>query len=104
MLVQTLDTEPFLAVNGTRTLSHAAMNPIGDVPLPAQAGGRALRLSPQRCDMVPVAGAFRDVLDGRSEPARAGARRERPDRSRCAARGSIGSGFSASDVPAAAAP
>lgn len=70
MPVETLDAEPFLAVNGLQTLSHAAMNLIEDIPLLAQAGVRALRLSPQRCDMVSVAGIFRDVLDGRSEPAR----------------------------------
>lgn len=29
MPVETLDVEPFLTVNGTRTLSHAAMNPSG---------------------------------------------------------------------------
>lgn len=70
MPVETLDAEPFLAVNGLQTLSHTAMNLIEGIPLLAQAGVRALRLSPQRCDMVSVAGAFRDVLDGRSEPAR----------------------------------
>ncbi len=68
MTVETLDAEPFLAVNGLQTLSHAAMNLIEDIPLLAQSGVRALRLSPQRCDMVAVAGLFRDVLDERRDP------------------------------------
>lgn len=66
--VETLDGEPFLAVNGLQTLSHAAMNLAGDVALLAEAGVSALRLSPQSCDMVAVARGFRDVLDGRCEP------------------------------------
>jgi len=70
MPVETLDAEPFLAVNGLQTLSHAAMNLSEDVVVLAQAGVSALRLSPQRCDMAAVARTFRDVLDGRSEPAR----------------------------------
>lgn len=69
MPVETLDAEPFLAVNGLQTLSHAAMNLVEDVGVLADAGVAALRLSPQRCDMVAVARAFRDVLDGRCDPA-----------------------------------
>jgi collagenase-like PrtC family protease len=69
MPVQTLDAEPFLAVNGLQTLSHATMNLSEDVVVLAQAGVSAFRLSPQRCDMVAVAQAFRDVLEGRRDPA-----------------------------------
>jgi collagenase-like PrtC family protease len=45
------------------------MNLSEDVVVLAQAGVSALRLSPQRCDMVAVAQAFRDVLEGRRDPA-----------------------------------
>ena len=71
MLVKTLDGQDFLAVNGVQTLSHGCVNLIGDIPGLAEAGVRALRLSPQHCDMVAVAEAFRDVLDGRREAAEA---------------------------------
>lgn len=63
--VTTLDGEAFLAMNGVQTLSHACMNLLGDAADLAAAGVRALRLSPQQCDMVAVARIFREVLDGR---------------------------------------
>lgn len=69
MAVETLDGEPFLAVNGLQTLSHAAMNPVGDLALLGRAGVAAPRLSPQRRDMVAVARIFRDALDGQGDPA-----------------------------------
>lgn len=69
MAVETLDGESFLAVNGLQTLSHGCANLIGDAAMLAGMGVAALRLSPQRCDMVAVARTFRAVLDGRMEPA-----------------------------------
>lgn len=69
MTVDTLDGERFLAVNGLQTLSHGYANLIEDAPRLARMGVAALRLSPQRCDMVAVARTFRAVLDGRMEPA-----------------------------------
>lgn len=62
--VATLDGEPFLAMNGVQTMSHACVNLLGDVDDLDMARVGALRLSPQRCDMVAVAQIFRDVLDG----------------------------------------
>jgi len=63
--VTTLDGEPFLAMNGVQTMSHACANLLGEVGDLAASGVGALRLSPQRCDMVAVACVFRDVIDGR---------------------------------------
>lgn len=63
--VETLGGEKFLAVNGVQTLSYACANLLGDAADLAAAGVRALRLSPQNCDMVAVAKTFRDMLDGR---------------------------------------
>lgn len=63
--LDTLDGEPFLAVNGIQALSHRCANLIGDLEALAASGVGALRLSPQSCDMVAVAGVFRAVLDGR---------------------------------------
>ncbi len=60
----TLDGEPFLAMNGVQTMSHACANLLGEVEELAAVGVGALRLSPQQCDMVAVARVFRDVLDG----------------------------------------
>jgi O2-independent ubiquinone biosynthesis protein UbiV len=63
--VETLDGQPFLAINGLQTLSHAWCSYAGDVARLVEAGVGALRLSPQTCDMVAAARIFRDVLDGR---------------------------------------
>lgn len=73
MLVETLDREPFLAVNGLQTLSYRCASLIEDVALLRASGAASLRLSPQSCDMAGVARVFRDVIDGRME---AGAGRE----------------------------
>jgi len=63
--VSTLDDERFLVMNGVQTLAHRCTNLIADTYELTQAGVASLRLSPQHCDMVEVAGCFREVLDGR---------------------------------------
>lgn len=67
LTVTTLDGEPFLAMNGVQTMSHACANLLGEVEELAAVGVGALRLSPQQCDMVAVAQVFRDVVDGNRE-------------------------------------
>ena len=71
--VDTLDDERFLVVNGVQTLAYACTNLIMDLDDLAQVDVASLRLSPQHCDMVAVAGTFRDVLDGKM-PAEEGLR------------------------------
>ena len=66
--VRTLDEQSLLAVNGVQTLSHSYCNVIGDNERLAQAGVKAIRLSPHGFDMVAVADAFRQRLDGRIGP------------------------------------
>lgn len=65
--VETLDGAPFLALNGTQTLSHALGRLTGELSELAAMGIRRFRLSPQRVDMVAVARVYRDLLDGRLE-------------------------------------
>lgn len=62
--VDTLEGQPFLAINGVQTLSHAVQIADLDPARLRAAGVSALRLSPQTCDIVAVARAFRDFLDG----------------------------------------
>jgi len=65
MTVETLDGEPFLAVNGVQTLSHAYADLSASVPDLLDLGIRRLRLSPHaNVDMVAVAEAFRGVAEG----------------------------------------
>jgi len=71
MAVETLDGEGFLAVNGTQTLSITARSLLPELPPLSRAGADIFRLWPHTVDMVVVATLFRDVLDGRTEPAAA---------------------------------
>ena len=68
MDLDTLDGRPFLAVNGTQTLSFGVGNLVGELAALRAMGIDRFRLSPQDVDMVAVAEAFRAVLDGRLEP------------------------------------
>ena len=64
MSLETLDGEEFLAVNGTQTLSHSAVNLIAELVDLQALGINRFRLSPHQIDMVAVAQTFRDVLRG----------------------------------------
>jgi collagenase-like PrtC family protease len=71
MPVRTLDGRAFLAVNGIQTLSHGYLNLLADVPDMTALGIGRFRLHPQDGDMVRIARAFRDVLDGALSPGEA---------------------------------
>jgi len=71
LAVETLDGRPFLAINGTQTLSHAIGCLVHEIPALKRMGIGRFRLSPQRIDMVAVSRIFRTVLDGRIEGAEA---------------------------------
>jgi collagenase-like PrtC family protease len=74
LLVETLDDQSFLAINGVQTLSasvHAFAPAAADL---LACGIRRLRLSPQTCDMVAVARIYRSLLDGDDEADAARAR------------------------------
>ncbi|HEX6957254.1 MAG TPA: U32 family peptidase [Ferrovibrio sp.] len=66
--VATLDGEPFLAINGTQTMSHTCLDLSREIPMLMEAGVRYFRLSPQSVDMVAVARQFRLLLDGKADP------------------------------------
>lgn len=66
--IGTLDGEPFLAVNGTQTLSHTLSSLIGELGALQAMGIGAFRLWPHGVDMVAVAEVFRDVLDVKQTP------------------------------------
>lgn len=64
LAADTLDGQAFLSVNGVQTLSSTYANLIRDISELASIGVASCRLSPQTCDMVAVARAFRGVADG----------------------------------------
>lgn len=69
LVVETLDGEAFLAVNGIETLA-AGVTVLGpEVAELARVGVARLRLSPHTCDMVAVIDAYRDLADGRIDGA-----------------------------------
>lgn len=63
MVLKTLEGRPFLAVNGIQTLSYECLNLSAEVAELLAMGIARFRLSPQACDMVAVASAFRSLLD-----------------------------------------
>jgi collagenase-like PrtC family protease len=74
MNVTTLDGEPFLTVNGIQTMSHSCTSIARKLDDLRALGVRHFRLSPQSCDMVAVAGTFRELLDGGTDAEEAEAR------------------------------
>ncbi|HRE22176.1 MAG TPA: U32 family peptidase [Rhabdaerophilum sp.] len=73
LVVETLDKQAFLTVNGVQTLSFNCVNLVGDVDQLAAAGVSALRLSPHGDDFVGVTRIFRAVIDGAESGEAAGA-------------------------------
>jgi collagenase-like PrtC family protease len=69
LAVDTLEGEPFLALNGVQTLSHGVQLASPPIQRLRDAGVAALRLSPHTGDLAAVAGAFRRFADGHSSPA-----------------------------------
>lgn len=68
MAVDTLDDEPFLAVNGTQTMSYHYLSLLAELNGLRAAGVRRFRLWPQAVDMVAVAALFRQALAGTIAP------------------------------------
>lgn len=68
MLLRTVGDQPFLAVNGFQTLSHACLNLAGEMKAMREMGINHFRLSPHSHDMVETATLFRAVLDGDMAP------------------------------------
>ncbi len=63
LTIETLDDEPFLAINGTQTLSDTYCSLLAELPALKAAGIDSFRLWPHSCDMVQVAALFRSALD-----------------------------------------
>lgn len=74
MAVDTLDDEPFLAVNGTQTMSYHYLSLLAELNTLRAAGVRRFRLWPQAVDMVAVAALFRQALAGTVAPEEAAER------------------------------
>lgn len=68
MPVDTLDGEPFLAVNGIQTLSHSIVELSGEVDALLDIGIKRFRLSPHHVDMIAIATAWRALLAGERDP------------------------------------
>ncbi|EYD72892.1 Putative protease [Rubellimicrobium mesophilum DSM 19309] len=75
--VETLDGQPFLAVNGVQTLSQSTASMALQAGALAEAGVASLRLSPQSRDFADICAGYADLLAG-SLPGEALARRLAP--------------------------
>ncbi len=67
MEVHTLAGESFVTVNGIQTMSTGYNELACATRELREMGVGIFRLSPQRCDMIAVARAWRDLLDGRTD-------------------------------------
>ncbi len=65
MVVDTLDGNPFLTINGTQTQNYTCLNLVHQLTHLAGLGVSAFRLYPQAIDMVAVTRLFRRVLDNK---------------------------------------
>ncbi len=65
--VRTLAGESFVCVNGIQTMSTGYNELASAAHELREMGIDVYRLSPQRCDMMAVARAWRDLLDGRTD-------------------------------------
>lgn len=65
LAVETIEGQPFLAVNGLQTLSHSCISLASHLRELLDIGIRFFRLSPHTADMIEVARLFRSILDGR---------------------------------------
>lgn len=69
LAVDTLDGQEFLAINGVQTLSSQVHAFCPDAAELGAGGVRRLRLSPHSANMVEIARAYRDLVDGREDSA-----------------------------------
>ncbi|AWK88675.1 ubiquinone anaerobic biosynthesis protein UbiV [Azospirillum thermophilum] len=67
MPVRTMDGQPFLAVNGTQTMSHSYLCLAAELDRLQAMGVRQFRLSPHDLDMIRIIRTFRDVLEGKRD-------------------------------------
>jgi len=68
LAVDTLDDQPFLAINGVQTLSAQIHSLLVEPAELAARNIRRLRLSPHGCDMVEVTRTYRDLVEERQDP------------------------------------
>ncbi|AJE45080.1 ubiquinone anaerobic biosynthesis protein UbiV [Celeribacter indicus] len=71
LTVETLDGQPFLAMNGVQTLSESHACALQQIDALREAGVAALRLSPQSTGFGEICALYRAALDGRLDPGEA---------------------------------
>ena len=74
MVLETLEGQPFLAINGIQTMSYTCLNLLGELDALAAAGINRFRISPQSEGTVNVTKLFQAVLDKELRPDEATAR------------------------------
>lgn len=65
MLVDTMDHQPFLCINGTQTLSYSIINLAKEIEFLKQHSVTHFRLSPHNIDMVELSYLYRDLINGK---------------------------------------
>lgn len=68
MVLDTLENEPFLTVNGIQTLSYTYLNLINELAELSAEGINRFRISPQSTGTADICKVFRSVLDQKMQP------------------------------------
>lgn len=63
MVLNTLDDQPFLTINGIQTMSYRCLNLVNELDMLAGSGVSRFRISPHAEGTLAVVKIFRDVLD-----------------------------------------
>jgi len=69
LTVDTIDGQPFLAINGVQTLSDTYANAANQIEALLEAGVSGLRLSPQSTGFASLCHLFRQRIDGKTDAA-----------------------------------
>ncbi len=67
LTIDTMDSQPFLAINGLQTMSHSYCNLIAELQSLQEIGINSFRLSPHDTSMVVISQIFKDILDNKIE-------------------------------------
>ena len=71
LTIDTMDGQPFLAINGLQTMSHSYCNLTKELSFLQEMGINSFRLSPHDTDMVVIAQIYHDILNNAIDAASA---------------------------------
>ncbi len=71
MVLETMEGEPFLAINGIQTMTYTCLNLVAELGDLSQLGIKKLRISPQSTGTLEISKIFQDVMEEKTDPQQA---------------------------------